>query len=177
MPIACNFPADIRHGGCENMPAWIRMSKLRAIVSLAVALLSATVVRTVAQSAASPTATTPTITATHGDASSLSGDLKGVPPEVAKLILNFDTLRDKYLLKQHLLLEKRQNATTQEQRDAIRQQLQDNRQAFLDELADFRTQLKDELKSVKGRVSNAEFLRIIEAAQSGSGGNHHHRGN
>lgn len=108
--------------------------------------------------------------------SAAAADLKGVPPAVAKLIANFDILRDKYLLKQHLLQEKLQNATTQEQRDAIRQELQDNRQAFLDELSDFRTQLKDELKSVQGRLSNAEFLRIIGTAPSAPG-DHHHRGN
>jgi len=118
----------------------------------------------------------PVVVLHNDDTSSSAADLKGVPPEVAKLIVNFDSLRDKYLLKQHLLLESLQNATTQEQRDAIRQQLQDNRQSFLDELTDFRVQLKDELKSVQGRVSNAEFLRIIDTAQ-GAGGNHHHRGN
>lgn len=125
-----------------------------------------------------PTATTAPVVVLHnGDPSAVSApDLKGVPPEVAKLVVSFNALRDRYLLKQHLLLEKLRHATTQEEREAIREQLQDNRQAFLDELADFRTQLKGELKSVQGRVSNAEFLRIIEAAQ-GASGNHHHRGN
>jgi hypothetical protein len=129
-----------------------------------------------ATTAPTPAATTPTVVTLHNDGTTAAPDLKGVPPDVAKLIVNFDTLRDKYLLKQHLLLESLQNATTQEQRDSIREQLQDNRQAFLDELSDFRTQLKDELKSLRGRVSDAEFLRIIETAQ-GAGGNHHHRGN
>ena len=133
-----------------------------------------------AQSSTGPAAatTTPPVVTLHSDDNGATAqpDLKGVPPDVAKLILNFDSLRDKYLLKQHLLLESLQNATTQEQRDAIREQLQDNRQAFLDDLSDFRVQLKDELKGLQGKVSNAEFLRIIDAAQS-STGDHRHRGN
>jgi hypothetical protein len=153
------------------------MKDFRSIVSVGALFLSVAapgIVSAQATTAPTPAATTPVVVL-HNDASSSASDLQGVPPAVAKLIVSFDALRDKYLLKQHLLLESLQNATTQEQRDAIRQQLQDNRQSFLDELSDFRTQLKDELKSVQGRVSNAEFLRIIEAAQS-TGGNHHHRG-
>jgi hypothetical protein len=142
------------------------------LLILSAALLCAAPVLSFAQASTPPTATAPTVTVNHGDP---SVDLTGVPPEVAKLIVSFNTVRDKYLLKQHILLESLQNATTQEQRDVIRQELQDNRQAFLDELSDYRTQLKDELKSVQGRVSSAEFLRIVDAAQSGSG-DHRHRG-
>jgi len=155
------------------------MSYLRSIVNVSALILSL-IAPSIAlgQSSAGPTPSTaaPVVTL-HSDGTSATAqpDLKGVPPEVAKLIVNFNALRDKYLLKQHLLLESLQNTTTQEQRDSIRQQLQDNRQAFLDELSDFRTQLKDELKGLQGRVSNAEFLRIIDTAQ-GSGGDHRHRG-
>ena len=156
------------------------MKSLRSMVSIGAVIFSVVVPRVVrAQSTATPppaSSSTPPVTTLHSDGSASQPDLKGVPPDVAKLILNFDTLRDKYLLKQHILLESLQNATTQEQRDAIREELQDNRQAFLDELSDFRTELKEELKSVQGRVSNAEFLRIIDTAQATSG-NYHHRGN
>jgi hypothetical protein len=157
------------------------MRYLRSIVSISAAVLSLMAPRVVCAQATTPptpASATPPVVVLHSSASGTASapDLKGVPPEVAKLILNFDALRDKYLQKQHLLLESLQNATTQEQRDTIREELQDNRQAFLDELSDFRIQLKDELKSVQGRVTNAEFLRIIDAAQ-GASGNHHHRGN
>jgi hypothetical protein len=156
------------------------MSHLRSIVSISAVVLSLIapgVVFAQATTAPSPATTTPPVVTLHSDAggTTAQADLKGVPPDVAKLILNFDSLRDKYLLKQHLLLESLQNATTQEQRNAIRQELQDNREAFLDDLSSFRTQLKDELKSLQGRISNAEFLRIVDVAQ-GSGGDHRHRG-
>jgi hypothetical protein len=157
------------------------MRNFRSIMSISAAVLSLMAPRVVLAQAATPPAPSataiPPVVILHSSASgsASAADLKGIPPDVAKLILNFDALRDKYLLKQHLLLEKLQNATTQAQRDAIREELQDNRQAFLDELSDFRIQLKDELKSVQGRISNAEFLRIIDAAQ-GAPGNLHHRG-
>jgi hypothetical protein len=154
------------------------MSYLRSIFSigmLTVSLLAPGIV--FAQAATGPTAaSTPPPVVLHSDGGTVTQpDLKGVPPEVAKLILNYNILRDKHLLKQHLLLESLQNATTTEQRAAIREQLQENRQAFLDDLSSFRTQLKDELKGLQGRISNAEFLRIVDVAQ-GSGGDHRHRG-
>jgi hypothetical protein len=57
--------------------------------------------------------------------------------------------------------------------------LQDNRQAFLDALKDFRSQLKDDLTALKGKISHAEFLRIIDAAHDAAteGGLNHHKGN
>jgi len=156
------------------------MRNLRAILSVSAAALSLIAPEMVSAQAATPptpTATPPVIVLQSGNQGAASApDLKGIPPDVQKLILNFNALRDKYLLKQRLLLESLQNATTAQQREEIREELQDNRQAFLDELSDFRTQLKDELKSVQGRVSNAEFLRIIDAAQPAPG-NYHHRGN
>ena len=151
------------------------MKRIGLMVSISMAALSlAAPQASWAQTSSTPT--TPPVVTLHNDGKGVLKDLKGAPPAVAKLILNFDALRDKYLLKQHLLLEKLSDATTSEQREAIREQLQDNRQAFLDELTDFRTQLKDELNDLKGRISNAEFLRIIEAAQAAGGGDHRHRG-
>ena len=151
------------------------MSKLRAIVISAAVMCLLAPRAVVAQATTAPTPAAPPVVVLHNEPTAVQSELKDVPPAVAKLIASFDLLRDEYLLKQHLLLESLQNATTQEQREAIRQELQDNRQAFLDELSDFRTQLKDELKSVRGRVSNAEFLRIIGTAPSAPG-DHHHRG-
>jgi hypothetical protein len=151
------------------------MKNLRLIVSISAVAIGLVAPRVVLAQATTTPVTTPIILL-HDNGKDIVQDLKGAPPAVANLIINFDALRDKYLLKQHLLLENLQNATTKEQRDAIREQLQDNRQAFLDELSDFRTQLKDELKDLKGRISNAEFLRIIDAAGDATGADHHHRG-
>jgi hypothetical protein len=139
------------------------MKNMRLIISIgatALGLISPTIV--VAQTNTPPT--TPPVVR-HGGDGDLAADLKNVPPAVAKIIISFDVQRDKFLLQQHLLLEKLSSATTADERAAIREQLQDNRQAFLDQLAEFRLKLKDELQDLKGRISNAEFLRIIDAAK------------
>jgi hypothetical protein len=92
--------------------------------------------------------------------------------------VDFAVTRDKFLAQQDLLLLKLSNATTPEEREKIREQLQDNRQAFLDSLKDFRTQLKDDLEALKGKISHEEFLRIIDAAHDAvtEGGIGHHKG-
>jgi hypothetical protein len=102
----------------------------------------------------------------------------GVPAGIQTLITSFDQTRDKYLKEQDLLLIKLKNATTAAEREAIREQLQDNRQAFLAALKAFREQLKDDLTALKGKISHEEFLRIIDAAHDATteGGIGHHRG-
>ncbi len=106
------------------------------------------------------------------------GNLSGVPADIKTLIKDFAATRDIYLAKQDLLLAKLKTATTAAQREAIREQLQDNRQAFLAELKTFRTDLKDDLVALKGKINQAEKLRIIEAAQDAAteGGAGHHKG-
>jgi hypothetical protein len=107
-----------------------------------------------------------------------SGDLAGVPADIKTLIKDFAATRDIYLAQQDLLLAQLKTATTKAEREAIRDQLQGNRQAFLAELKTFRTQLKDDLVALKGKISHAEFLRIIDAAHDAAteGGYHHHPG-
>jgi hypothetical protein len=106
------------------------------------------------------------------------GNLGGVPENIKVLILDFAITRDKYLAEQNLLLIKLSKATTPEEREQIREQLQDNRQAFLEALKDFREQLKDELEALKGKISHEEFLRIIQLARDAAteGGFYHHKG-
>jgi hypothetical protein len=126
---------------------------------------------------AQATTTTPVVVP-HDD-TDLYQDLRGAPKDIQTLIVSFDQTRDKYLAAQDLLLAKLKNATTAEEREKIREQLQDNRQAFLDALKDFRSQLKDDLVALKGKISHAEFLRIIDAAHDAAteGGLNHHKGN
>jgi hypothetical protein len=121
--------------------------------------------------------TPPVVVVPHDD-KDLYKDLKGAPKPIQILIVSFDKTRDKYLAEQDLLLIKLKNATTPEEREKIREQLQDNRQAFLDALKDFREQLKDELVALKGKISHQEFLRIIDAAHDAAteGGIGHHKG-
>ena len=106
------------------------------------------------------------------------GLLSGVPDNIKILIKDFAATRDIYLAEQDLLLAQLKTATTAAERAQIREQLQDNRKAFLAELKAFRTQLKEDLAALKGKISHAEFLRIIEAAHDAAteGGWYHHRG-
>jgi hypothetical protein len=96
-------------------------------------------------------------------------DLQGAPDNVKTLILAFDQVADKYLMQQRMLLLKLKNATTAEQREAIREQLQDNRQAFLAELKTFRQDLRSDLVALKGKITHAEVLRILDAAKDATG--------
>ena len=126
---------------------------------------------------AQASATPPVVVVPHDD-KDVYRDLRGAPKDLQTLILGFDQTRDKYLAQQNLLLIKLKNATTPEEREKIREQLQDNRQAFLEALKDFRTQLKDDLVALKGKISHEEFLRIIDAAHDAAteGGIGHHKG-
>ncbi len=107
----------------------------------------------------------------------LQRDLRGVPDNVKKLILTFDQTRDKYLQQESLLKIKLLHATTPQEQDQLRQQLQANRQDFLTELRSFRDELHNDLQDLKGKISHDEFGRIIDAAHNASGGgSHRHRG-
>jgi hypothetical protein len=111
----------------------------------------------------------PTVIPQDHNSRDLLRDLKGAPDNVKTLILNFDQVADKYLQQQRLLLLKLKNATTAAQRGAIRDQLQLNRQAFLDELRSFRQELRTDLQDLRGRITHAEVLRILEAAKDATG--------
>jgi len=111
------------------------------------------------------------------DDSNLQHDLRGVPTNIKTLILTFDQTRDKFLQQQGLLLIRLHNASTAQERDQVRKQLQANRQDFLSELKGFRDELRTDLNAAKIKLGQTEFLRIIEAAHGASaGGGHRHRG-
>lgn len=154
------------------------MKRIRCLILAALSLASLCGPRTVWADTTAPTApTTPPATIVPHDDKDLQRDLRGVPDNIKTLIVSFDQTRDKYLAEQAVLLAKLKNATTAADREAIRQQLQDNRQAFLSALKDFRTQLKDDLTALKGKISHAEFLRIVDAAHDAAteGGLKHHK--
>jgi hypothetical protein len=96
-------------------------------------------------------------------------DLQGAPDNVKTLILAFDQVADKYLLQQRLLLLKLKGVTTTDEREAIREQLQDNRTAFLADLKTFRQDLKSDLVALKGKITHTEVLRILDAAKDAAG--------
>lgn len=108
------------------------------------------------------------------------GALNGVPQGIKTLVLDFAVSRDKYLSKQDLLLIKLSHATTDSEREKIRDALQANRDAFMGGLQEFRAALKDDLQALQGKITHAEFLRIVEAAHEaateGGVGLGHHKG-
>jgi predicted ribosome quality control (RQC) complex YloA/Tae2 family protein len=122
--------------------------------------------------------TASTVTVVPHSGGSQLNNLQGVPPAVLTLIQSFDRTRDAYFHRQELLQIKLKGATTAEEREQIRQQLQKNRQEFLNALSAFREQLKDELTALKGKIGHEEFLRIINSAYDAAteGGVGHHKG-
>jgi hypothetical protein len=122
-----------------------------------------------------PTATTsqPIVVSQDRNDRDLQRDLRGVPPNIKTLIMTFDQTREKFLQQQSLLQIRLRNASTSQERDQVRQQLQANRQDFLTDLKSYRDTLRNDLQSLKGKIGNAEFGRIIDAAH---GGGHRHRG-
>src|SRR5579859_3482552 len=85
-----------------------------------------------------------------------------LPAEIKTLLTAFETKRDAYQAAQKDFLAKLKNATTPEQREAIRAQLQNNRQAFLADVRDFREEIREEIRILKGRINNEELRRLIE---------------
>jgi len=121
--------------------------------------------------------TTPQVVVVPQNDRDLLRDLRGAPDDVKTLILNFDQTRDQFLRQQRLLLIKLHNATTPEEREEIRDELQANRADFLADLKTFRQQLRDDLKALAGKLNPGEFQRIIAAAKAAATDTlHHHRG-
>ena len=157
------------------------MKSLRTLLTLTIAVANlvchrrALAADTTEPSAPAPTP--PTVVPQDRTDRDLQRDLRGVPDNVKNLILTFDQTRDKFLQQQRLLLIKMQHASTPEEQDQVRQQIQSNRQDFLAELKSFREELRHDLQALKGKISHAEFGRIIDAAHhAGSEGGHRHRG-
>jgi hypothetical protein len=148
------------------------MKTIRVLITVGAALVSLACPRTLMADT-----TPPTVVPQDRDDRDLLRDLHGVPDNVKNLILNFDQQRDQYLRQQRLLLIRLRHATTPEEREEIRDQLQANRQEFLTDLRGFREELREDLRALAGKISHAEFRRIIEAAHDAANdGGHRHRG-
>jgi hypothetical protein len=152
------------------------MKSLRILLTLTAAVANLVCPRSVL--AADTTSTAPPLVVPQDrDDSNLQHDLRGVPNSIKTLILTFDQTRDRFLRQQGLLLIRLRNASTAQERQQVREQLQANRQDFLNELKGFRDQLRTDLDAVKPKLGQTEFLRIINAAHEASaGGGHRHRG-
>lgn len=154
----------------------VRLKTFRILLALTVAVASLVASRQ-ALAADSTTPAPPTVVTQDRNDHNSQHDLRGVPDSLKFLISAFDQTRDKYLEQQRLLQAKLNNASTPAERNQIRQQLQANRQEFLADLKSFRQELSSDLQSMKGKISHAEFGRIIDASHAASTeGGHRHRG-
>jgi hypothetical protein len=153
------------------------MKPFRMMLTLAAAVANLVCPLSVLAADTPTTMAPPLVVPQDRDDRDLQHDLRGVPDNVKSLIVTFDQTRDKFLQQQRLLLIKLRHASTPEERDQVRQQLQANRQDFLSELKSFRDQLRNDLDALKGKIGHAEFGRIIDAAHDASTeGGHRHRG-
>lgn len=150
------------------------MKTIRNLILIAISLASLIAPQTVRAQSNPPAA----VVVVPRNNQSVYPDLKSAPPQIQALITSFDATRDKYLAAQNLLLIKLKNATTAEEREKIRERLQDNRMAFLSAVSSFRESLKTQLTALKSKISHEEFLRIIDAAHDAAteGGLNHHKG-
>jgi hypothetical protein len=97
-----------------------------------------------------------------------------IPPDIKALIAKFEADRSAFLTEQKALWAKLKGATTEAERQAIRQDLQDNREDFLAEQKQIRQELKHELEALEGKLNNAELARLInEIKQILQNHNHH----
>jgi hypothetical protein len=148
------------------------MRSLRILLTVAAAAASLINVPSLQGQSTTP----PTIVPQSGD-KDLLRDLKGAPQDIQTLILSFDKQRDQYLQSQRQLLIKLKNATTDQEREAIRDQLQANRTEFLADLKSFRQDLKADLKADAANISHGELRRILEAAHdAATDGSPRHKG-
>jgi len=138
--------------------------KVAAIFLLTFAMIgSAAMAQT---NTATPPGTTPPVTSATGKTA--------VPADLQALVKKFEKERKAYLAKQKQLEAALQNATTPEERDAIRAALQTDRDDFLADLKDIRQDLKQEITELKDKLNNAELIRAIQATEESIAPHHHH---
>lgn len=92
--------------------------------------------------------------------------------ELKALVKTLEAKRDAFQKEQQELRERLKNATPEE-REAIREQLQDNRAGFLADLREFREEFREEAREIKNIIHNGELQRVIDAAKDqGKSGRH-----
>lgn len=153
------------------------MKSVRILLTLAAAVANLLCPRSALADDTTAAAPPTVVPQDHDEDQGLNQSLRGIPDNVKKLITTFDQTRNRFLQQQRLLQIKLHQATTPDEQAQVRQLLQANRQEFIVELKGFREELRTDLEAMKGKISHAEFGRIIDAAHSAStDGGHRHRG-
>jgi hypothetical protein len=98
-----------------------------------------------------------------------------IPADIKALIAKFEADRSAFLTEQKALWAELKNATTEAQREAIRQDLQDNRNDFIAQQKQVRMEIKHEVEELKGKLNNAELARLINEIRQILDGHHHGR--
>jgi hypothetical protein len=96
--------------------------------------------------------------------------------EIKALRTAFEAKRDAYLAAQKALIEKLKGAT-EEERERIREQLQDNREAFLAALREFREDIRHELAEIKQIIRNHDKDILLDASTAPHNPHHPKGGN
>src|SRR5208282_5352211 len=97
-----------------------------------------------------------------------------IPKDLQGLVKKFEAERAAFLGQQRDLFAKLKNATTPEQRAAIRASLQQNRDDFLTVQKEFRQDLKLEITQLKDTLNNTQIDRLLEEIQAAINAHHHH---
>ena len=97
-----------------------------------------------------------------------------IPADIKALIAKFEADRSAFFTEQKALWDKLKSATTETERVAIREDLQDNRADFLAEQKQVRQEIKHELEELKGKLNNAELARLINEIKAIIDSHNHH---
>src|ERR1041385_4820706 len=86
------------------------------------------------------------------------------PPELRSRLRSFESLREIYLARQEELLKKWRGATSDQDRERLRSQLQALRDEWLDSARAFREETRVRLEELKGELS-PKYREALDAAK------------
>ncbi len=86
------------------------------------------------------------------------------PPELKLRLRSFESLREMYLVRQEALLRKLRGATTDEDRERLRAQLQSLRDEWLEKARAFKEETRTRLEELKGELS-PKYREALDAAK------------
>ena len=87
------------------------------------------------------------------------------PPELKQRLRSFESLRETYLARQQDLVKRFRGATTDQDRERLRSQLQTLRDEWLDKARAFKEETRTRLEEMKGELSPKYREALDEARQ------------
>ncbi len=86
------------------------------------------------------------------------------PPELKQRLRSFESLREMYLARQEELVKKLRGASTDQDRDRLRAQLQVLRDEWLDNARAFKEETRTRIEELKGELS-PKYKEALDAAK------------